>query len=37
MTKKIAVFPGSFDPFTNGHLDTVKRASQHEQKAAFFQ
>ena len=24
--QKIAVFPGSFDPFTNGHLDTVKRA-----------
>ncbi|MGO2082419.1 pantetheine-phosphate adenylyltransferase [Vagococcus sp.] len=25
--KKIAIFPGSFDPFTNGHLNTVKRAS----------
>jgi len=25
---KIALFPGSFDPFTNGHLDTVVRASQ---------
>lgn len=25
---KIALFPGSFDPFTNGHLDTVKRASK---------
>jgi len=25
---KIALFPGSFDPFTNGHLDTVQRASQ---------
>ncbi|MFD1484292.1 pantetheine-phosphate adenylyltransferase [Lacticaseibacillus baoqingensis] len=24
---KIAVFPGSFDPFTNGHLDTVRRAA----------
>ncbi len=24
--KKIAVFPGSFDPFTTGHLDLVKRA-----------
>ena len=22
-----AVFPGSFDPMTNGHLDIVKRAS----------
>lgn len=26
MTK--AVYPGSFDPFTNGHLDIVKRASK---------
>lgn len=25
---KIALFPGSFDPMTNGHLDTVQRASQ---------
>ena len=23
---KIAVYPGSFDPITNGHLDVVKRA-----------
>ena len=23
---KIAVFPGSFDPITNGHLDILKRA-----------
>ncbi|KAA8433531.1 pantetheine-phosphate adenylyltransferase [Weissella sagaensis] len=23
-----ALFPGSFDPLTNGHLDIVKRASQ---------
>jgi len=23
--KKIALFPGSFDPFTNGHLDIVRR------------
>ena len=23
--KKIALFPGSFDPFTNGHLDLVRR------------
>jgi pantetheine-phosphate adenylyltransferase len=27
MTDKVAIFPGSFDPFTNGHLDTVRRAS----------
>jgi len=25
---KRALFPGSFDPFTNGHLDIVKRASE---------
>ncbi len=25
---RIALFPGSFDPFTNGHLDTVERASK---------
>ena len=24
---KIAIFPGSFDPFTNGHLDIVKTAA----------
>lgn len=24
--RKIAVFPGSFDPITSGHLDIVKRA-----------
>ncbi len=23
---KIAVYPGSFDPFTNGHMDVVERA-----------
>ena len=25
---KIAVYPGSFDPVTNGHLDIVKRAAK---------
>ncbi|BCA85968.1 phosphopantetheine adenylyltransferase [Enterococcus saigonensis] len=25
--RKIALFPGSFDPFTNGHLDTIERGS----------
>ncbi len=25
---RIAVYPGSFDPITNGHLDIVKRASK---------
>ena len=28
MKKRIAVYPGSFDPFTNGHLDILKRASK---------
>ena len=26
--KKIALFPGSFDPFTMGHLDTVERGAR---------
>ena len=26
MLKK-AIYPGSFDPFTNGHLDIVKKAA----------
>ena len=25
--KKIAVYPGSFDPITNGHLDIIKRSA----------
>ncbi len=25
--RKVAIFPGSFDPFTNGHLETVRRAA----------
>ena len=25
---KTAVFPGSFDPVTSGHLDLIKRASK---------
>lgn len=28
MTKKIALFPGSFDPFTSGHWDIVRRSSE---------
>ncbi|MCH5322863.1 MAG: pantetheine-phosphate adenylyltransferase [Helicobacter sp.] len=26
--KKIAIYPGTFDPITNGHLDIIKRASR---------
>jgi len=28
MTERIAIYPGSFDPPTNGHLDIVERASK---------
>lgn len=28
ITKKIAVYPGSFDPLTLGHLDLVQRATK---------
>ncbi len=27
-TKRIGVYPGSFDPLTNGHLDIIRRASK---------
>ncbi|MEG2504422.1 MAG: adenylyltransferase/cytidyltransferase family protein, partial [Carnobacterium sp.] len=27
MSKK-ALFPGSFDPLTNGHVDTIQRAAK---------
>jgi len=27
MTKKIALFPGSFDPITNAHIDIITRAA----------
>lgn len=26
--KNIAIYPGSFDPVTNGHIDIIKRASK---------
>lgn len=28
MAEKIAIYPGSFDPLTNGHLDILQRASK---------
>ncbi|MCR4676473.1 MAG: pantetheine-phosphate adenylyltransferase [Sphaerochaetaceae bacterium] len=28
MSKLTAVFPGSFDPVTNGHIDVIRRASK---------
>lgn len=28
MKKIIAIYPGTFDPVTNGHLDIIKRASE---------
>ncbi|MGH9195654.1 MAG: pantetheine-phosphate adenylyltransferase [Acidimicrobiia bacterium] len=28
----IALYPGSFDPPTNGHLDIIRRASRHFEK-----
>jgi pantetheine-phosphate adenylyltransferase len=28
----IAVYPGTFDPITNGHLDIIERASRHVAK-----
>ncbi|MBC8494505.1 MAG: pantetheine-phosphate adenylyltransferase [bacterium] len=28
MTQRIAIYPGSFDPITNGHIDLINRASK---------
>ena len=28
MNRHIAIYPGSFDPFTNGHMDIVNRGLQ---------
>lgn len=29
MPERVAVYPGTFDPVTNGHLDIIARASGH--------
>lgn len=28
MAKRIAVYPGTFDPITNGHIDIIRRAAK---------
>lgn len=28
MAEKVAIYPGSFDPVTNGHLDLIRRAAR---------
>lgn len=28
MTKKIAIYPGTFDPITKGHVDVIQRAAR---------
>jgi len=32
MTEKIAVYPGAFDPITNGHFDIIKRGAKQVDK-----
>ena len=34
--KKIAIYPGSFDPITNGHIDLIRRASKLFDKVIIF-
>jgi pantetheine-phosphate adenylyltransferase len=30
--KRIAIYPGSFDPVTNGHINLIRRAARHFDK-----
>ena len=29
MAQRVGLYPGTFDPITNGHLDIVERAAAH--------
>ena len=29
MTRHVGVYPGTFDPVTNGHLDIIERTARH--------
>ena len=29
MGERVGLYPGTFDPITNGHLDIVERAAAH--------
>ena len=33
--ERLAVYPGSFDPITNGHLDIIKRGLRFFDKLIF--
>ena len=33
--KRIAVYPGTFDPVTNGHLDLAERGRKHVDQLIF--
>ena len=35
--EKIAVYPGTFDPITNGHTDLAKRGCKIFDKILYFQ
>ena len=35
MTSKVAIYPGSFDPITNGHVDMVRRGRRFFDRVIF--